>query len=78
MFDFSVKRTTRGLSPPPILPDMALPFRVRRGRTSSRAADVVVALVVLLVVAVWTLVSPRHADEPVGRTVIGWALIAVG
>ncbi|MEU9864941.1 sensor histidine kinase [Streptomyces sp. NPDC047971] len=57
---------------------MALPFRVRRGRMSPRAADVVVALVVTLVVAVWTLVSARHADEPVSRTVIGWALIAVG
>ncbi|MFD7326176.1 sensor histidine kinase [Streptomyces sp. NPDC059875] len=57
---------------------MALPFRVRRGRMSPRAADVVVALVVTLVVAVWTLVSARYASEPVGRTVIGWALIVVG
>ncbi|MFB7372803.1 sensor histidine kinase [Streptomyces sp. NPDC056222] len=57
---------------------MALPFRVRRGRMSPRAADVVVALVVTLVVAVWTLVSAQYTSEPAGRTAIGWALIAVG
>ncbi|MFE5615696.1 sensor histidine kinase [Streptomyces sp. NPDC056524] len=57
---------------------MALPFHDRGGRMSPRVADAVVALVVTLVVVVWTLVSARYASEPVSRTVIGWALIAVG
>ncbi|CCA58703.1 putative two-component system sensor kinase [Streptomyces venezuelae ATCC 10712] len=34
--------------------------------------------VVLVVVAVWTLVSARYASEPAARTVLGWALILVG
>ncbi|MFF3313909.1 sensor histidine kinase [Streptomyces sp. NPDC003035] len=57
---------------------MPLPFRVRGGRVSPRAADATVALVVTLVVAVWTLVSARYASEPAGRTLVGWALILVG
>ncbi|MFB7545392.1 sensor histidine kinase [Streptomyces zaomyceticus] len=58
---------------------MSLPLRSPGGgRLSSRASDALVAGVVLLVVAVWTLVSARYATEPVARTVIGWALILVG
>ncbi|MET9950670.1 sensor histidine kinase [Streptomyces sp. NPDC006339] len=48
---------------------MPLPRRMR---------DPGLALVVLVVVTVWTLVSARHAEEPVSRTVLGWALILVG
>ncbi|WP_318207567.1 sensor histidine kinase [Streptomyces sp. SJL17-1] len=48
------------------------------GRLSPRAADAAVAGVVLLVVAVWTLVSAQYASEPTGRTVLGWVLILVG
>ncbi|MFD7963862.1 sensor histidine kinase [Streptomyces zaomyceticus] len=58
---------------------MSLPLRSPGGgRLSSRASDALVAGVVLVVVAVWTLVSARYATEPVARTVIGWALILVG
>ncbi|MET9438160.1 sensor histidine kinase [Streptomyces sp. NPDC006551] len=57
---------------------MALPFRVRGGRVSPRAADAVVTLAVALGVAGWTLVSARYASEPTSRTVIGWALMAIG
>ncbi|MFH8716967.1 sensor histidine kinase [Streptomyces zaomyceticus] len=58
---------------------MSLPLRSPDGgRLSSRASDALVAGVVLVVVAVWTLVSARYATEPVARTVIGWALILVG
>ncbi|MER7519788.1 sensor histidine kinase [Streptomyces sp. NPDC126499] len=48
---------------------MALPLRVR---------DPGVALLVLLVVTVWTLVSAHYAEEPASRTVLGWLLILVG
>ncbi|MFG2897394.1 sensor histidine kinase [Streptomyces zaomyceticus] len=58
---------------------MSLPLRSPGGgRLSSRASDALVAGVVLVVVAVWTLVSARYATEPVARTAIGWALILVG
>ncbi|MFH9728638.1 sensor histidine kinase [Streptomyces sp. NPDC017254] len=58
---------------------MSLPLRSPGGgRLSSRAADALVAGVVLAVVAAWTLVSAQYASEPAGRTVIGWALILVG
>lgn len=57
---------------------MALPFRIRGGRMPPRTADAVVALVVTLVVTAWTLLSARNVDEPVARTVVAWALIAVG
>ncbi|MEV7374877.1 sensor histidine kinase [Streptomyces sp. NPDC090301] len=58
---------------------MPLPLRSPgAGRLSPRAADAVVAGVVLLVVAVWTLVSARYASEPAVRTVLGWVLILVG
>ncbi|GGU06194.1 hypothetical protein GCM10010272_59120 [Streptomyces lateritius] len=36
------------------------------------------ALVVALVMIVWTLVSARYGSEPTSRTVIGWLLIAAG
>ncbi|WP_241847477.1 sensor histidine kinase [Streptomyces sp. CB02009] len=58
---------------------MPLPLRSPGGgRLSPRAADAVVAGVVLLVVAVWTLVSARYASEPALRTVLGWVLILIG
>ncbi|MEU4076723.1 sensor histidine kinase [Streptomyces venezuelae] len=58
---------------------MSLPLRSPGGgRLSARAVDVLVAGVVLVVVAVWTLVSARYASEPAARTVLGWALILVG
>ncbi|MFE2014088.1 sensor histidine kinase [Streptomyces sp. NPDC059491] len=58
---------------------MPLPLRAPGGgRPSPRAADALVAGVVLLVVAVWTLVSARYASEPAVRTVLGWALVLVG
>ncbi|WP_017237752.1 sensor histidine kinase [Streptomyces sp. SS] len=58
---------------------MPLPLRAPGGgRTSPRTADALVAGVVLLVVAVWTLISARYASEPALRTVLGWALILVG
>ncbi|MFJ5141874.1 sensor histidine kinase [Streptomyces sp. NPDC088707] len=58
---------------------MLLPLRSPGGgRLSPQAADAVVAGVVLLVVAVWTLVSARYASEPAIRTVLGWVLILIG
>ncbi|MFC9387393.1 sensor histidine kinase [Streptomyces venezuelae] len=58
---------------------MSLPLRSPGGgRLSARAVDALVAGVVLVVVAVWTLVSARYASEPAARTVLGWALILVG
>ncbi|WP_435973718.1 sensor histidine kinase [Streptomyces sp. Qhu_M48] len=58
---------------------MALPLRSPGGgRLPSRTADALVAGVVLLVVAAWTLFSARYADEPAVRTLLGWALILVG
>ncbi|MFF5971605.1 sensor histidine kinase [Streptomyces sp. NPDC012769] len=48
---------------------MSLPLRVR---------DTGLALLVLVVVAVWTLVSAHYAEEPASRTVLGWLLILVG
>ncbi|HEY9371369.1 sensor histidine kinase [Streptomyces sp.] len=57
---------------------MALPSRLRGGRVSPQAADVLVAVVVALIVVVWTLVQSRNATESTGRTLLGWALIAVG
>ncbi|MFD0372391.1 sensor histidine kinase [Streptomyces sp. NPDC127114] len=51
---------------------MALTLRPRDVR------DGAVALVVLLVVAVWTLVAAHYEPEPAGRTALGWALILVG
>ncbi|MGA5196370.1 sensor histidine kinase [Streptomyces exfoliatus] len=58
---------------------MSLPLRSPGGgRLSPRAADALVAGVVLAVVAVWTLVSAQWATEPAVRTVLGWALILVG
>ncbi|WP_406863503.1 histidine kinase [Streptomyces sp. HUAS MG47] len=57
---------------------MALPSRPRGGRVSPRAADAAVALVVALVVVVWTLVQMRYETESTARTVLGWGLNAVG
>ncbi|MFF0278445.1 sensor histidine kinase [Streptomyces sp. NPDC004330] len=58
---------------------MPLPHRSPAGgRCAPRAADAAVAGAVLLVVAVWTLVSARSASEPPVRTALGWALIMVG
>ncbi|MFD3334057.1 sensor histidine kinase [Streptomyces sp. NPDC058700] len=57
---------------------MSLPLRSPGGRLSSRAADALVAGVVLLVVAVWTLLSAGDASEPAVRTVLGWGLVLVG
>ncbi|WP_306327548.1 sensor histidine kinase, partial [Streptomyces venezuelae] len=58
---------------------MSLPLRSPGGgRLSARAVDALVAGVVLVVVAVWTLVSARYASEPAARTALGWALILVG
>ncbi|MEU8530923.1 MULTISPECIES: sensor histidine kinase [Streptomyces] len=57
---------------------MALPSRLRGGRLSPRAADAVVAVVVALIVVVWTLIQSRHQSEPTSHTVYGWLLIAVG
>ncbi|MFJ7959382.1 sensor histidine kinase [Streptomyces sp. NPDC096319] len=58
---------------------MPLPLRAPgAGRLSPRAADALVAGVVLLVVAVWTLVSAHYTSEPAFRTALGWALILSG
>ncbi|MER5966748.1 histidine kinase [Streptomyces sp. NPDC002057] len=58
---------------------MPLPLRSPGGGPlSSRTADALVAGVVLLVVAAWTLLSARYAGEPAVRTLLGWALILVG
>ncbi|TXS09990.1 sensor histidine kinase [Streptomyces sp. ms191] len=57
---------------------MPLPFRVRDGRPSPRVTDALVALVVTLVVVIWTLVAARYTDEPAARTVVGWIVIAIG
>ncbi|MEV4427029.1 sensor histidine kinase [Streptomyces sp. NPDC049602] len=58
---------------------MPLPLHAPAGgRLSPRAADAVVAGVVLLVVAVWTLVSAQYTSEPALRTALGWALILTG
>ncbi|WP_406062795.1 sensor histidine kinase [Streptomyces sp. NBC_01077] len=58
---------------------MPLPLRSPGGgRLSPRAADALVAGVVLVFVAVWTLVSAQYTSEPAVRTVLGWALILVG
>ncbi|MFE5943884.1 sensor histidine kinase [Streptomyces sp. NPDC056480] len=58
---------------------MSLPLRSPGGgRLSPQAADAVVAGVVLLVVAVWTLVSAQYANESTVRTVLGWVLILMG
>ncbi|MFG2333521.1 sensor histidine kinase [Streptomyces sp. NPDC048604] len=57
---------------------MALPSRPRGGRVSPRAADAAVALVVALVVVVWTLVRMRYETESTARASLGWALTAVG
>ncbi|MFC8763029.1 sensor histidine kinase [Streptomyces sp. NPDC057193] len=57
---------------------MSLPLRSPGGRLSPRAADALVAGVVLLVVAVWTLVSAAHTSEPAVRTALGWMLVVAG
>ncbi|MEU4280240.1 sensor histidine kinase [Streptomyces tanashiensis] len=58
---------------------MPLPLRAPGGgRLSPTAADALVAGVVLLVVAVWTLVSAQYTSEPALRTALGWALILTG
>ncbi|MFE2558667.1 sensor histidine kinase [Streptomyces sp. NPDC059352] len=58
---------------------MPLPHRARPGGgLPPRAADALVAGAVLLVVAVWTLVSARYTSEPALRTVFGWALVLLG
>ncbi|MFG3498145.1 sensor histidine kinase [Streptomyces sp. NPDC047928] len=60
---------------------MVLPSPVRRGRVSARTADAVLAAVITVFVAGWTLtvtLSGRYGTEPVGHTVLGWFLIAVG
>ncbi|MEU6621258.1 histidine kinase [Streptomyces litmocidini] len=58
---------------------MPLPLRAPGGgRPSPRAADALVAGAVLLVVAVWTLVSAQYTSEPALRTALGWALILTG
>ena len=58
---------------------MPLPLRDRPGgRLSPRTADALVAGVVLVVVALWTLVSARYTSEPALRTAIGWALVLIG
>ncbi|MFI8965217.1 sensor histidine kinase [Streptomyces sp. NPDC053493] len=43
-----------------------------------RARDAGVTLLVLLVVAVWTLVAAHYSDEPASRTALGWVLILIG
>ncbi|MFF9196033.1 sensor histidine kinase [Streptomyces sp. NPDC014779] len=40
--------------------------------------DALVALVVFLVTAVWTLVVAHYRPEPAGRAAVGWALILIG
>ncbi|WP_329620857.1 histidine kinase [Streptomyces sp. NBC_01255] len=58
---------------------MPVPLRARPGgRLPPRTADALVACVVLVVVAIWTLVSGRYASEPALRTVLGWALVLIG
>ncbi|MGW6396518.1 sensor histidine kinase [Streptomyces sp. NPDC055103] len=58
---------------------MPLPLRDRPGgRLPPRTADALVAGVVLVVVALWTLISARYASEPPLRTALGWALILIG
>ncbi|RSS60127.1 sensor histidine kinase [Streptomyces sp. WAC01280] len=58
---------------------MPLPLRDRPGgRLPPRTADALVACVVLVVVALWTLLSGRYASEPALRTVLGWALVLIG
>ncbi|MER6997476.1 sensor histidine kinase [Streptomyces sp. NPDC000410] len=58
---------------------MALPSRAPDGgRISARAADIAITLAVTALVIVWTLVAMRYASESPSRTLIGWALIAVG
>ncbi|MER7621791.1 sensor histidine kinase [Streptomyces sp. NPDC126503] len=55
---------------------MPLPLRAAGGhRLPPRAADALVAGLVLLVVAVWTLAGARSAGEPPLRTALGWALL---
>ncbi|MDV5148769.1 histidine kinase [Streptomyces sp. SBC-4] len=58
---------------------MPLALRDRPGgRLPPRTADALVAGVVLVVVALWTLVSGWYASEPALRTVLGWALVLIG
>lgn len=58
---------------------MPLPHRARPGGgLPPRTADALVAGVVLLVVAVWTLVSAQYSSEPALRTTLGWALVLLG
>ncbi|MEV7871293.1 sensor histidine kinase [Streptomyces sp. NPDC088124] len=57
---------------------MVLTSPARRRRLSVRETDLAVALVVSAVVAVWTLLQMRSGDEPPGRALIGWGLIALG
>ncbi|MFE7866451.1 hypothetical protein ACFU7C_25740, partial [Streptomyces bacillaris] len=52
--------------------------RPRGGGLSARTADIGVAAAVTLLVVVWTVLTMRYESEPLNRTVIGWALIAVG
>ncbi|GAA4898002.1 sensor histidine kinase [Streptomyces coeruleoprunus] len=59
---------------------MVLPSLVRRGRVPVRAADLLVTAGVTVFVVGWTVVSMVSAEhaESLPRTLLGWALIAVG
>ncbi len=57
---------------------MALPSRAPGSRLPARTTDAVVTLLVTAVVVVWTAVMTRYESEPLGSTLIGWALIAIG
>lgn len=57
---------------------MSPPSGPRGGGLSARTADIGVTAAVTLLVVVWTLLTMRYESEPLNRTVIGWALIAVG
>ncbi|NUK56338.1 sensor histidine kinase [Streptomyces lunaelactis] len=57
---------------------MVIPYRAPGGRLSARTTDAIVTLLVTAVVVVWTLVVMQYESEPPARTVIDWALIAVG
>ncbi|MEU3749640.1 MULTISPECIES: sensor histidine kinase [Streptomyces] len=48
------------------------------GRLPPRTADALVACAVLVVVAIWTLVSARYSSESALRSALGWVLILTG